>query len=244
MISLGPISILRELPLIKPWLFYCGAHLFFRPHRIYKPSAILAIVVNFTIFMSTVPLSKDKLRKHFLEKRNKISFQYANFVSDKISQYSEEISEFFKPSIIAGFYPFRNEINLIPLMKKFIALGNKLCLPITPSKDQNLKFREWSPELELLTGKYGILEPNENSQVLEPDLLLVPLLAYDSYGNRLGYGGGFYDRTLNKLLSNKRKTNSIGVAFKFQKCKKLPIGEYDVPLNSILNEDGIYHFKK
>ena len=72
---------------------------------------------------------------------------------------------------------------------------------------------------------------------------MVPLLAYDHFGNRLGYGGGFYDRTLNQLISNKRKTNSIGVAFKFQKCKKLPIGEFDIPLNSILNEDGIYHFK-
>ena len=194
--------------------------------------------------MSKVSLSKEKLRKHFLEKRNKISFQYANLVSEKISQYSSEIAKFYKPSIIAGFYPFRNEINLIPLMKKFIALGNKICLPITPPKYQTLTFREWTPEVELVKGKYGILEPNENSKVLEPDLLLVPLLAYDHFGNRLGYGGGFYDRTLNQLLSNKRKTNSIGVAFKFQKCKKLPIGEFDIPLNSILNEDGIYHFKK
>ena len=194
--------------------------------------------------MSKVSLSKEKLRKYFLEKRNKISLQHANIVSDKISQYSEDISKFYKPSIIAGFYPFRNEINLIPLMKRFISLGNKICLPITPSKYQTLTFREWTPEVELVKGKYGILEPNENSKVLEPDLLLVPLLAYDHFGNRLGYGGGFYDRTLNQLISNKRKTNSIGVAFKFQKCKKLPIGEFDIPLNSILNEDGIYHFKK
>ena len=194
--------------------------------------------------MSKISLSKEKLRKYFLEKRNKISFQHAKLVSDKISQYSEVISKFYKPSIIAGFYPFRNEINLIPLMKRFTVLGNKICLPITPSKYQTLKFREWTPEVELVKGKYGILEPNENSKVLEPDLLLVPLLAYDSFGYRLGYGGGFYDRTLNQLISNNRKTNSIGVAFKFQKCKKLPIGEFDIPLNSILNEDGIYHFKK
>ena len=193
--------------------------------------------------MSKISLSKEKLRKYFLEKRNKISLQHANIVSDKISQYSEDISKFYKPFIIAGFYPFRNEINLIPLMKRFISLGNKICLPITPSKYQTLTFREWTPEVELVKGKYGILEPNENSKVLEPDLLLVPLLAYDHFGNRLGYGGGFYDRTLNQLISNKRKTNSIGVAFKFQKCKKLPIGEFDIPLNSILNEDGIYHFK-
>lgn len=193
--------------------------------------------------MSKVSLSKEKLRKHFLEKRNKISFHHTNLVSKKISKYSEDISKFYNPSIIAGFYPFRNEINLIPLMKKFISLGNKICLPITPPKYQTLTFREWTPEVELVKGKYGILEPNENSKVLEPDLLLVPLLAYDPFGNRLGYGGGFYDRTLNHFLSNKRKTNSIGVAFKFQKCKKLPIGEFDIPLNSILNEDGIYHFK-
>ena len=194
--------------------------------------------------MSKISLSKEKLRKYFLEKRNKISFQHANLVSDKISQYSEVISKFYKPSVIAGFYPFRNEINLIPLMKRFIVLGIKICLPITPSKYQTLKFREWTPEDKLVKGKYGILEPNKNSKVLEPDLYLVPLLAYDHFGNRLGYGGGYYDRTLNQLISNKRKTNSIGVAFKFQKCKKLPIGEFDIPLNSILNEDGIYHFKK
>ena len=194
--------------------------------------------------MSKVLLSKQKLRKYFLEKRNKISFQHANLVSDKISKYSEEISQLYQPSVIAGFYPFRNEINLIPLMKRFFLDGYKICLPITPAKHQALKFREWAPEIELVKGKYGILEPNKTSKVLEPDLLLVPLLAYDTFGNRLGYGGGFYDRTLNQLLSNKGDAISIGVAFKFQKCQKLPTEEYDIPLNSILNEDGIYHFEK
>ena len=88
-----------------------------------------------------------------------------------------------------------------------------------------------------------LLEPPKTSRTMQPDLLLVPLLAYDKFGNRLGYGGGFYDRTIKELLTINKHTTSIGLAFESQKCNKLPKDNFDVPLNSLLNEKGFLHFK-
>jgi len=193
--------------------------------------------------MSKAIETKQEIRERFLNKRKKISVQYAELVSYKISKNCKDIMKLYKGSVIAGFYPFRNEINTLPLLKEFISLGLKTCLPITPLEDKILKFREWSPETKLIKGKYGILEPNQDYGIVEPDMLLVPLLAYDGSGNRLGYGGGYYDRTLRSLISTKKSITSIGVAFKIQKFKKLPTDTFDIPLDAIIDEDGLRNFR-
>ena len=187
--------------------------------------------------------SKINLRKKFFELRKNISSEYALFASKKISNKAGDIVKIYKPNVIAGFYPFNHEVNTLPLMSKLYSLGVELCMPITPENNKPLKFKEWHPKSVLQKGRFGILEPPKASRTIQPDLLLVPLLAYDKFGNRLGYGGGFYDRTLKELLMLNKYTTSIGLAFESQKCNKLPKDSYDVPLNSLLNEKGFLHFK-
>ena len=194
--------------------------------------------------MSEIILKKQELRKYFLDKRKNISNQYAKIVSNKVTKYFNSIVDNYSISVVAGFHPFRNEINTLPLLKVFISNGYKTCLPVTPLEDRVLQFREWSPKVNLIRGKYGILEPSQDCNIIEPDMLLVPLLAYDEVGQRLGYGGGYYDQTLKKLISIKKNITSIGVAFKIQRFKKLPIDTFDIPLDAVINEDGLIPFKK
>ena len=183
--------------------------------------------------------SKSDIRKDYLSRRNKVDNKYSKYVSYEISKFAEEIVNSFVSSNIAGFYPFRNEINVLPLLKKLGELGSLICLPVIREDNSFLIFKKWSNNTKMVTGKYGILEPPESSENIIPDLLLVPLLAYDVSGNRIGYGGGFYDKTLQYLHSKNIDFISIGVAFKFQECDYIPSEKHDIKLNAILNEDGL-----
>ena len=182
--------------------------------------------------------SKLNLRKKFFELRKNISSEHALFASQKIANKAEEIVKIFKPKVIAGFYPFKHEVNTLPLLGKLFSLGCKLCIPITPTNNKPLKFKEWHPKQVLQKGRFGILEPPKTSRTIQPDLLLVPLLAYDKFGNRLGYGGGFYDRYIEKIEKIK-KVIKIGLAFSFQKIKDIPLNQYDKKLDFIITEKEI-----
>ena len=103
-----------------------------------------------------------------------------------------------------------------------------------------MNFFEWKKNDILRINKYGILEPFQLAKKIIPDVMLVPLLAYDNKNYRLGYGGGFYDKFLNKYLKTNNKILTIGVAFSFQKYNKLPINRNDVKLDFILTEKGIF----
>ncbi len=111
-------------------------------------------------------------------------------------------------------------------------------LPVIVSED-SIKFSKWNIFDTLKVNKYGMLEPAENKNFLIPDILLVPLLAFDKRNYRLGYGKGYYDRFLNKYLKINKNILTIGVAFSFQKHDKLPTSNYDVKLDYILTEKGI-----
>ena len=102
-----------------------------------------------------------------------------------------------------------------------------------------MQFHKWWKNEVLQINQFGLLEPLLLSNNIIPDIMLVPLLAYDDYNNRLGYGGGYYDRYLNKYLRSHKNILTIGVAFSFQKCQKIPISGKDRKLNYILTEKGI-----
>ena len=102
-----------------------------------------------------------------------------------------------------------------------------------------MKFFPWKKNEVLQVNKYGMLEPFKSKKNI-PDIILVPLLVFDKYKHRLGYGKGFYDRYLNKYLKKFKNILTIGVAFSFQKYHKLPVNKKDVKLNYILTEQGIY----
>ena len=106
-----------------------------------------------------------------------------------------------------------------------------------------MHFYRWENQGVLLVNKFGMLEPYKLNSHIIPDIILVPLLAYDNQKNRLGYGGGFYDRYLKKYLKKNKNILTIGIAFSFQNSSKLPSSNHDVKLNYILTEKGIFWWK-
>ena len=138
-----------------------------------------------------------------------------------------------KKRIIGGYYPYNYEINVIPIMEKFERLKYIISLPKI-SQNSNMNFFNWSTNDPLNINKYGIPEPI-NNKIIYPDVLLVPLVAYDKNFNRVGYGGGFYDRYL-KRIKKIKNVLTIGLAFSYQKVKKIPIEKNDIKLDFIVTE--------
>ena len=138
-----------------------------------------------------------------------------------------------KKKIVGGYYPFNYEANVIPILEKFERSKYMISLPKI-SKNFSMDFYLWSINEPLNINKYGIPEPI-NNKIIYPDILLVPLVAYDKNLNRVGYGGGFYDRYIKKVKKIKNVL-TIGLAFSYQKVKKIPIGINDIKLDIIINE--------
>ena len=139
-----------------------------------------------------------------------------------------------KGAIIAGYWPMGEEMDPRPLMLALASRGHALALPITPPRCQPLAFRAWAPGAALRAGPMGTSEPFAGDELC-PDILLVPLLAFDRAGRRLGYGGGFYDRTLAALPGAK----AIGIAYAGQEMPEVPAGRQDFRLPLIATEAGV-----
>jgi len=138
-----------------------------------------------------------------------------------------------KGATIAGFLSLADEIDTMPLLRELHFRGYHLVLPETPPVGQPLIFRTWFPGALLEREKFGTLRPT--GDVHAPDMILVPLLAFDRAGRRLGYGGGFYDRTL-PLHPN---ATLLGIAFAAQEMDSVPVGPYDIPLPAVATEAGV-----
>jgi 5-formyltetrahydrofolate cyclo-ligase len=136
-------------------------------------------------------------------------------------------------AVVGGFWPLEGEIDIRPLLHALHARGHDVALPETTRKGEALRFRRWQPASALRHGRFGTLHPD--GPELIPDFLLVPLLGFDRRGHRLGYGGGYYDRTLAALP----EAFAVGCAFAAQELDVVPVGEYDVPLPAIATETGV-----
>ena len=137
---------------------------------------------------------------------------------------------------IGGYYPSNYEIDDLDILDLLEKKNFKVSLPII-KKDNQMNFQSWSRNDPLKINKFGIPEP-VSSKIFYPDILLVPLVAYDSSLNRLGYGGGYYDRYIEKIEKIKKVTK-IGLAFSFQKISSIPINQYDKKLDFIFTEKEI-----
>jgi 5-formyltetrahydrofolate cyclo-ligase len=140
-------------------------------------------------------------------------------------------------AIVSGFSAIRDEIDPAQLLAHLHREGYRLCLPVMQGKGLPLVFRAWSPGDAMGRVQWGIAEPLPDKPVLEPDIVLVPLLAFDAHGYRLGYGGGFYDRTLARLRAIKPVV-AVGVAYDELKVDAVPHLHYDQPLDWVLTPSG------
>jgi 5-formyltetrahydrofolate cyclo-ligase len=142
-------------------------------------------------------------------------------------------------SIVSAFYPYQSEIDARPLLGKLAGEGWTTALPIVIARGQPLQFRRWLPGEPTIAGKWNIPRPTEDAAIVEPDVLLVPLLAFDRKGYRLGYGGGFYDRSIARLAATKT-IFTIGLAYAAQEIAHVPHDDLDQPLNYIMTEKDLF----
>lgn len=142
----------------------------------------------------------------------------------------------YRGAVLAGYMPMRTEIDPLAAMAEAAAHGT-VCVPIVEAAGQPLRFARWEPDCAMVDGTFGARIP-ETLDWIEPEILIVPLVAFSRAGGRLGYGGGFYDRTLEGLRA-KRPTLAIGFAFAAQEDADLPLEATDQPLDMIVTEQGI-----
>jgi 5-formyltetrahydrofolate cyclo-ligase len=193
--------------------------------------------------MSDVPTapSKADLRAVALDARDALSAELRTAAAQAIARHGLPV-EFTPGVVVAGYSPIRSEIDPLPLMQALAAQGARLALPAIASRGQSLRFRVWSANDRLVRGPLGILEPSPAAAEIIPDIVLVPLAAFDRSGHRIGYGAGHYDRTLAHLRKSRHST-AIGLAFAAQQVEAVPALQHDVPLDFVLTETQILDFR-
>jgi 5-formyltetrahydrofolate cyclo-ligase len=177
---------------------------------------------------------KSKLRKKILKVRQKFNTKDIQLNFNQIIKILKR--EKITNKIIGGYYPVNFEIDDLALLRKFRKNKSIISLPVI-KKNFQMDFYSWSFSEPLKINKYGIPEP-ENKNIVYPDVLLIPLVAFDKNLNRLGYGGGYYDRLIKKL-SKKKNIIKIGLAFLVQEIDKVPINMYDQKLDYIVTDKHI-----
>tara|TARA_A100001011_G_scaffold384085_1_gene456212 strand:- start:497 stop:1036 length:540 start_codon:yes stop_codon:yes gene_type:complete len=176
-------------------------------------------------------VNKSEIRKKILKIRKKKNTKNLQINFQSIIKILKKNK--CSGKILGAYYPYNYEINIIQILEKFEKLKYFISLPKI-IKNSEMNFFNWSTKDPLIINKYGIPEPISN-RVKYPDILLVPLVAYDKNFNRIGYGGGFYDRYI-KRIKKIKKITTIGLAYSFQKVKKIPINKYDIKLDFIITE--------
>jgi 5-formyltetrahydrofolate cyclo-ligase len=146
-------------------------------------------------------------------------------------------------AVVSGFSPMRSEINPVPLMHKLANAGASLALPAIAGRGRPLIMRAWNFGEPLARGQWGIREPVPEAPEVAPDILIVPLAAFDRAGHRIGYGAGYFDMTINALRAKKPVT-AVGIAFAIQEISSVPATERDARLDLVLTEREILDFRE
>ncbi len=179
---------------------------------------------------------KDMLRRHYLAQRQSLSPEQRLLFNQAICQHSTQIINNYEN--IAGYVSINGEVDIIAIMHYIIENDKHYCLPYTAGKQQ-MSFRHWHPDLPLAPDSNNIPAPTSDKNTI-PDLIFLPLLAFDHQGYRLGYGGGYYDHTLAKPEYN--QAFRVGVAYACQQTEHLPSEPHDVRLHAIVTELGMTCF--
>ena len=177
---------------------------------------------------------KKKLRKKILKIRRKIYPKSKKIDFTKILNLIKKQKKNSKS--IGGYFPVNYEIDDLEILKKLEKKKYKICLPVV-KKNFDMDFYNFSFDDPLIINKYGIPEPQKKS-IVYPDVILIPMVGFDKSLNRLGYGGGYYDRVIEKLMK-KKKILKIGLAFSAQQINSLPTSKYDKKMDYIVTEKYI-----
>ena len=193
--------------------------------------------------MSSFPASVDKaaLRHTALSAREALGENVRAAKAEAIALRDLPF-EIAPGKVVAGYSPIRSEVDPFPLMRRLAARGALLVLPAIVGAERPLQFRAFAFDGVLRRGPLGILEPPVETPTLAPDILLVPLAAFDRSGHRIGYGAGHYDRTL-KNLRRSRSITAVGLGFAVQEIESVPALSHDVVLDYVLTEAEVLFFR-
>ncbi|MDQ0316986.1 5-formyltetrahydrofolate cyclo-ligase [Amorphus orientalis] len=196
--------------------------------------------------MSDAPSSPDiaerkaKVRAEVLDRRAALTAAEREAAAQTLVDQIPALDFPEKPGLVAGFWPIRDEIDIRPLMTALAETGHRLALPVIAPQTR-LVFREWSPGDTLRPARFGTFEPGEEAPECDPMILLVPLVAFDREGARLGYGKGHYDGAIARLSAIGPLT-TVGVAFATQEVDIVPMEPHDRHLDAVLTEAGLLRF--
>jgi 5-formyltetrahydrofolate cyclo-ligase len=180
---------------------------------------------------------KKALRARIEAWRAGLDAQAIARAADAVAGHGLAFLQLQRSAVVSGFAPLPDEFRIWPLLRRLHGEGHRLALPVMQGKTKPLLFRAWAPEDAMDRAVWGIAEPKADKPELEPEVLLVPLLAFDRRGWRLGYGGGFYDRTLAALRARKAVA-AVGVGFDEQRVDAVPHLDYDQRLDWVLTPSG------
>lgn len=183
--------------------------------------------------------TKAIARKAGFERRKAAHEARTDCAARTTAHFLNYISTLDEGLVISGYMPIRTEIDILPTMTALHKMGHRICVPVIVKLGLPLSFREWTPDVELVKGPFGAKVPAEGDW-LAPDVLMVPLVSFNMQGYRLGYGGGFYDRSL-ELLRNKKPTLAVGYAYSGQEGE-VPTESTDQRLDAIVTENGLTRF--
>ena len=182
--------------------------------------------------------TKSEIRKAILGVRDAINESIRDAASQQLVKHVDGLA-LSSDQTVAAFLPIRSEIDLRPLMQVLAERVKRICLPVVINR-QTIVFREYLPGSDLVETGFGTSGPGEEAQLVDPDVLLMPLAAFDGVGNRLGYGAGHYDRAIARLQQKGYQPKLVGVAFDCQRVAAIPADAHDVPLHTVLTETGVY----
>ena len=187
--------------------------------------------------MDVVQVEKNELRAAALARRDAIPAAERAAAAEAIAARPFPVAV-KEGAIVSGFSPMKSEINPFPLMRKLAAAGAQLALPVVQKRGLPLIMRAFRFGDELMRGQWGIREPKPNAPELIPDIMIVPLAAFDRAGHRIGYGAGYYDMTIARARSLKAVV-ALGIGFAAQEIARVPATERDARLDFVLTENEV-----
>ena len=182
---------------------------------------------------------KSGLRKQALARRAALDDDFRAEAARSVSFHFFDKIAFSPEDAIAGYWSIRDELDCQPILVKLVDGGQTVILPVVTGASEPLEMRVWSLDTPLYEAGFGTLAPSDLAPRLEPDVILVPLLGFDAAGTRLGYGGGYYDRTLAVM---QKRPMLVGLAFAAQRFDHIPRAAHDVPLDAVVTEEGVTFF--